>query len=190
MSAPSSVQTETKRLRWQELSPRTREALERRLEGLYGQPRDESAFDALAVDKQQALLIIARRFCELDLWSTVRRVENVYGEGGVGMNFVPWPVLKSTLERRKNFTRRFARHKDTSGGFLETGVGRASLHILYVDGETRRWAAHFDLYNPWASPLNAWRHLLNEKMRGYTPDWRAIGDSLWSASGKLYLRSV
>jgi hypothetical protein len=190
MSATPSVQPLTKPLRWQGLSPRTREAFEGRLEGLYGQPSDEGAFDALAVDKQQALLIIARRFYELDLWSIVRRIENVYGEGGVGMNFVPWPVLKSTLEQRKDFTQRFARHRDTSGGFLETGVGRASLHVLYVDGETRRWAAHFDLYNPWASPLNAWRHLLNEKLRGYRPDWRAIGDSLWSSSGEFYLRSV
>jgi hypothetical protein len=190
MSTPSSEKPATKQLRWQELPPRTREALEHRLEGLYGQPSDESAFDALAVDKQQALLIIARRFYELDLWATVRLVENVYGEGGVGMNFVPWPVLKSTLEGRKDFTQRFAKHKDTDGGFLETGVGRASLHILYVDGETRKWAAHFDLYNPWASPLNAWRHLLNEKLRGYTPDWRAIGDSLWSSGGEFYLKSV
>jgi hypothetical protein len=190
MSASSAAQSETKRLRWRELSPRTREAFERKLEGLYGQPTDESAFDALAIDKQQALLIIARRFYELDLWSAVRRIENVYGEGGVGMNFVPWPLLKSTLERRTDFTQRFARHSDTSGGFLETGVGRASLHVLYVDGETRRWAAHFDLYNPWASPLNAWRHLLNEKLRGYTPDWRAIGDSLWGSRGEFYLTSV
>lgn len=177
-------------LRWQELAPQTREAFARRLEGLYGAASDEDAFDSLAVDKQQALLILGRRFYELDLWQTVRRIENVYGEGGVGMNFTPWPVLKSTLESREDFTQRFARHRDTTAGFIETGVGKASLHILYVDDEKgRHWAAHFDLYNPWASPLNAWRHLLNEKMRGYTPDWRAIGSSLWSSGGEFYLRS-
>jgi hypothetical protein len=190
MSTTRAGQASQPLLRWQELSPRTREALERRLEGLYGAENDERAFDALAVDKQQALLIIARRFFELDLWPVVRRVENVYGEGGVGMNFAAWPVLKSTLERRRDFTQRFARHRDTNGGFLETGVGRASLHVLYVDGETRKWAAHFDLYNPWASPLNAWRHLLHEKLRGYTPGWRAIGSSLWSSRGEFCLRSV
>jgi hypothetical protein len=166
-------------LRWRELPIRTREALDRRLEGLYGATRDEEAFNALAADKQWALLILARRFLELRLWEAVRRIENVYGEGGVGMNFDAWPMLYSTLKRREDFTSRFANHGDTTGGFIERGVGRASLHILYVDNGKRRWAAHFDLYNPWASPMNAWRHLLNEKLRGYTPDWHAIGASIW-----------
>lgn len=172
------------RLRWRELTEETRVALNRRLEGLYGAARDEEGFDALAFDKQQALLILMRRFIELKLWETVRRVENVYGEGGVGMNFDAWPMLHSALERRRGFTSRFANHGDTTGGFIERGVGRASLHLLYVDkeGEQRRWAAHFDLYNPWASPANAWRHLLNEKFRHYTPDWRAIGASIWGES--------
>ena len=180
-------------LRWSSLSPRAREALEGKLAGLYGAARDEDAFDSLAVDKQQALLILARRFIELGLWDAVRGVGNVYGEGGVGMNFSAWPVLRSGLEMRGDFTARFARHTDTSGGFLERGVGRASLHVLYVDreGGGREWAAHFDLYNPWASPLNAWRHLLNEKLRGLTPDWREIGGSLWEAEdGRFFLESV
>jgi hypothetical protein len=167
-------------LKWQELSADTRLALTGRVSGLYERPTDESAFDALALDKQQALLILFRRFRELELWETVRRVENVYGEGGVGMNFAVWPLVKSTLERRDNFTSWFARHSNTDGGWIERGVGRASLHVLYVEekGE-RKWAAHFDLYNPWASPANAWRHLLHEKFRHYTPDWRAISSSLW-----------
>lgn len=190
MSTPSR-QTADQHQRWRELSPQTREALARRLEGLYGHEHDESAFDALAVDKQQALLIIARRFLELDLWDTVRRVENVYGAGGVGMNFTAWPMLKSRLERRKGFTVRLAAHKHTTGGFLETGVKHASLHLLYTDEEIRRWAAHFDLYNPWASPASAWRHLLKEKLRGNTPGWQAVGSALWdSSSGKFYLRSI
>lgn len=194
-----------RRLIWRELSPRTREALEGRLGGLYDQPDDEQAFDALAVDKQQALLILARRFLELDLWEAVRRVENVYGEGGVGMSFAAWPMLKSGLERRGDFTRRLAAHKGTSGGFMERGKTSAALHLLYVDGPERangtdnrahtngamrRWAAHFDFYNPWASPLSAWRHLLNEKLRGERPDWPSIGSALWDRGGEFYLTSV
>lgn len=182
--------TETRRapvkLRWRELSPSARAALYRKLEGLYENARDEDAFNSLAVDKQQALLIIARRFIELNLWETVRRVGNVYGEGGVGMDFKAWPLLHSTLSRRKDFTSRFASHGDTTGGFIERGVGRASLHVLYVDNGERRWAAHFDMYNPWASPLNAWRHLVIEKIHGYTPDWRAIGASIWNDPDDIF----
>lgn len=173
-------------LRWRELPFRTQEALDRRLEGLYGVTRDEEAFNALAADKQWALLILARRFLELKLWEAVRRVENVYGQGGVGMNFDAWPMLHSTLRRRRDFTSRFANHGDTTGGFIERGVGRASLHILFVDNGKRRWAAHFDLYNPWASPVNAWQHLLHEKLRGYTPDWRAISASIWGEPEILF----
>jgi hypothetical protein len=179
MSEPHAIAT-APTLRWRELSTDTRFALDQRLIGLYDRQTDESAFDALAPDKQQALLILLRRFRELKLWGTVRRVENVYGMGGVGMNFAVWPFIKSTLERRPDFTSWFARHRDTTGGWIERGVGRASLHVLYVEREKKRnWAAHFDLYNPWASPANAWRHLLEEKLRHYTPDWRAISSSLW-----------
>jgi hypothetical protein len=179
MSTSETPQAPAK-LRWQDLPQATQEALSGKLEGLYGNARDEDAFDSLAVDKQQALLILARRFIELNLWTTVVRIGNVYGEGGVGMNFEPSPLLLALISTRLDFTNRFANHKDTTEGFIERGVGRASLHILYVDrGEERHWAAHFDLYNPWASPMNAWLHLLNEKIRGYTPDWRAIGASIW-----------
>ncbi len=171
------------RLRWLDLTANTRAALARKLEGLYGHVRDENAFEALEVDKQQALLIILRRWRELRLWDTVRRVENVYGEGGVGMNFSAWPLLESTLRRRKDFTTRFATHRDTTKGFLERGRERAALHILYVEDKERRWAAHFDLYNPWSSPANAWRHLLHEKFRDETPDWRNIGAALWDSPG-------
>jgi hypothetical protein len=166
-------------LRWAHLPETLRAAIERKLEGLYGGTSDETVFDRLAVDKQQALLILARRFLELNLWDAVRRVENLYGEGGVGMNFSAWPVLKSRLERRANFTTLFASHRNTTGGFIERGKRCASLHLLYSDNPARRsWEAHFDLYNPWSSPLNAWRHLLHEKMRRKTPDWRIIGAAL------------
>jgi hypothetical protein len=91
------------------------------------------------------------------------------------MNFKAWPVLVSTLKRRKEFTSRFARHGDTAGGFMEKDADAGSLHFLYEDGAERKWGVHFDLYNPWSSPVNAWRHLRDEKLRGYTPDWARIG---------------
>lgn len=173
--------------RWRELSPEIRAALDRKLKGLYGAESDESAFDSLSLDKQQALLILRRRLRELGVWETaVRRVTNVYGEGGVGMNFDAWPVLASTLRAHPDFTTRFARHGDTSGGFLEKGKTHASLHFLYVDNGKRQWATHFDLYNPWASPLNAWRHLWREKIRHQTPDWRIISESLWDVEERNF----
>lgn len=167
-------------LEWDKLPETIRAALARKLEGLYGEARDGKIFDALAVDKQQALLILLRRFLALGFWDAVRRIENLYGEGGVGMNFLAWPLLKSKLESRAEFTTWFARHHNTTRGFIERGTGgRAALHLLYSDNTaTRIWEAHFDLYNPWTSPLNAWRHLVHEKMRRETPDWRVIGASL------------
>jgi hypothetical protein len=166
-------------LRWSNLPERVRAGLEHKLEGLYGGATDETAFDALAVDKQQALLILVRRFQDLKLWDTVRRIENLYGEGGVGMNFLAWPYLKSTLERRADFTTLFAKHRHATRGFIERRTRRASLHVLYSDCSAGRiWEAHFDLYNPWSSPLNAWHHLLYEKIRRETPGWRIIGASL------------
>ena len=145
---------------------------------MYGGGDDGEVFDSLAVDKQQALLIILRRFQSLGLWGTVHRVENLYGEGGVGMNFDAWPFIRSQLERRREFTAWFARHRGTSGGFVERGARRGCLHILYRAKGRCKWEAHFDLYNPWVSPLNAWRHLLHEKMRKETPDWRTIAAAL------------
>lgn len=170
---------EERALRWSSLPEMVRAALSGKLEGLYGGAGDEAGFDQLAVDKQQALLILVRRFLDLELWDAVRRIRNLYGEGGVGMHFLAWPFLKSTLERRTGFTTWFARHHNTTRGFIERGTGRASLHILYRDDRAATgWEAHFDLYNPWASPFNAWRHLLHEKIRRETPDWRIIGASL------------
>jgi hypothetical protein len=167
-------------LKWREISAEIRATLDRRLEGFYGGKFDETVFEALSLDKQQALLILARRFRELKLWEAVRRVTNLWGEGGVGMHFQAWPFLESTLERLGKFSTWFAKHHNTTRGFIERGTGRhPSLHVLYADGgETRGWEAHFDLYNPWASPFNAWRHLVHEKIRKETPDWRIIGASL------------
>jgi hypothetical protein len=172
---------EERALRWHELSTKLRLALARKLEGLYGGARDEAVFDSLAFDKQQALLILARRLQDLRLWEMVRRVQNLYGECGVGMHFSAWPLLASTLRRRGNFSTLFARHRNTTTGFIERGAGRrASLHFLRAGGVgvDGIWEAHFDLYNPWSSPLSAWRHLVHEKIRRETPDWRIVGASL------------
>ena len=148
---------------------------------------DEEAFDSLALDKQQALLLIAGRLEELRLWESVRSVENIYGMGGVGMNFRAWPELRSKLRSRKDFTALFAGHPGNTGGFIERGRARASLHFLYgEEAGGLRWAVHFDLFNPWASPFNAWRHLLHEKWRGVTPDWRAIRNSLMNQGEGIF----
>jgi hypothetical protein len=165
---------DAKRLRWRELADDVQEALGLRLKGLYGGSGADVAFDNLALDKQQALLLLTQRLQELGLWDSVRRVENVYGTGGVGMSFRAWPELAAKLDRRRDFTRRFARHRDNAGGFLERGRRLASLHFLYEDRGERLWAVHFDLYNPWSSPANIWRHLFYEKILGVTPDWRTI----------------
>ncbi|HEX8708586.1 MAG TPA: hypothetical protein VF723_10125 [Pyrinomonadaceae bacterium] len=165
-------------LSWQTLAPPVRQLLEGRLEGLYAAQTDREAFDALAIDKQQALLIFAGRLLELGLWAGVRRIENVYGTGGVGMAFTARPFLRRALAESRDFSGRFARHRATAGGFVERRRGRASLHLLYVDEGASRWTAHFDLYNPRVSARNAWLHLLHEKVGGRRPGWQAIGVAL------------
>jgi hypothetical protein len=114
----------------------------------------------------------------LGLWESVRRIENVYGTGGVGINFRAWPGLAAELRRRKDFTTLFARHRDNRGGYLERKQPRAPLHFLYSDESKTLWVAHFDLYNPWSSVADAVRHLLYEKMKGKRPDWRDVR-ALW-----------
>jgi hypothetical protein len=165
-------------LKWNELSVEKREALTGRLRGLWGAPNDRDAFEALAVDKQQALLLVLARMQERSLWSAVRSVTNVYGQGGVGIGFQAWPVLKSMLERSRTFTRLFANHKDTTGGFYEKRRAGAVLHFLYVDGDSRSWFVHFDLYSPVHSPASALKHLRHEFIGKVTPDWRMIHEDL------------
>lgn len=164
-------------LKWEKLSRETRAGLERKLEGLYGAERDSEAFDYLVLDKQRALLMLLRRLKELSLWNAVARIENVYGEGGVGMGFKAWPFLLSELRRHRSFTSLLARHHNNSGGFMETKRPIGSLHFCYVDGDVRTWEVHFDIYNPWASPLNAWRHLLHEKLLNEAANWQTIAAS-------------
>lgn len=179
---PPGASAPPPRLAWVELPFAERSALERKLENLYGQPNDRAAFDALAPDKQQALLIISRRLRELSLWWCVRRVENVYGEGGVGMNFSAWPALRAALARHPLFTPRWADHGDSAGGFRERGRKFAALHFLRAwakpGEEFPRWSVHFDLYNPLASPANALRHWVREARRSETPDWQTIDKAL------------
>jgi hypothetical protein len=172
------LQSNIGRLRWSDLSRDLQEALSGKLSGLWGATADEEAFDALAVDKQQALLLVLSRLRAKDLWQVIRKITNLYGEGGVGIEFTPWPVIESTLRGRKDFTRLLANHKDTSGGFYEKGRAEASLHFLYVEETPRTWYVHFDLYSPVYSPSSAFKHLRHEFVGKTRPDWRLIHERL------------
>ena len=163
---------------WKDLSGDVREALAGKLSGLWGAVDDESAFNSLAVDKQQTLLILVSRLRTKDLWEVIKKIDNVYGEGGVGIGFSAWPFIRSTLSTRKDFTRRMANHKDTTGGFYEKGRADAVLHFLYVDGEPQKWYVHFDLYSPVHSPVSALKHLRHEFIGKMTPNWLMIKDRL------------
>ncbi len=165
-------------LRWTDLSPVAGELLAGKLEGLWQAATDAAAFDSWTVDKQQAMLLLLGRLQAKGLWHLVKRVTNVYGEGGVGLQFVAWPMIESTLSRRKDFTRRFANHKDTSGGFYEKQRSDAVLHFLFQEGDPRIWYVHFDLYSPVHSPASALKHLWHEFIGRVKPDWRAIAKCL------------
>src|ERR671912_1682261 len=149
-------------LRWRELTAEARDALTGKLLGLWGAVSDEAAFDSLTEDKQQALLLVLSRMQAKDLWHLVRSIDNVYGEGGVGIGFTAWPFMQSTLTRRKDFTRRFANHKDTSGGYYEKGRAQVVLHFLFQEGSPRKWFVHFDLYSPVHSLGSVGKHLRYE----------------------------
>src|SRR6476659_5517982 len=153
-------------LTWRTLSSETRELLSGRLVGIWGAASDEAAFDSWPLDKKQALLLLAERLNEKGLWQLVKQVTNVYGEGGVGIQFIAWPMIESTLKRRSDFTRRFANHKDTSGGFYEKTREDAVLHFLFQEGEPRQWYVHFDLYSPVHSVTSALKHLRHEFIGG------------------------
>jgi hypothetical protein len=165
---------EASQITWPDLAYNVRDALSGKLVGLYGAVSDAAAFNALVEDKQQALLLLLNRLTAKRLWHVVRRVQNVYGLHGVGLSFSAWPLIESTLSGREDFTRRFANHKDCSGGFYEKGRARAVLHFLYQDGEPRKWYVHFDLYSPVHSPRSAASHLQHEVLRKFRPDWKTI----------------
>ena len=165
-------------LRWTDLPRESRELLAGKLAGLWGAASDEGAFDSWPLDKQQALLLLMKRLQEMDLWRLVKQITNVYGEGGVGIQFLAWPMIESTLKRRSDFTRRFANHKDTTAGFYEKRRSDAILHFLFQEGEPRVWYCHFDLYSPVHSVNSAYKHFRHEFLGGLTPDWRMIAKSL------------
>ena len=165
-------------LTWADLPLNKRELLQGKLAGLWGAPTDAAAFESWTIDKQQAMLLLLDRMYAKDLWHVVKRVTNVYGEGGVGLQFEAWPMIESTLIRRRDFTRLMANHKDTTGGFYERRRGAAILHFLFQEGEPRTWYVHFDLYSPVHSPGSAFRHLRHEFLGRVRPDWQMIAKHL------------
>jgi hypothetical protein len=165
-------------LRWAELPEAVRADLANRLGGLFGHAEDEDAFDVLAVDKQQALLLFAARLRDLELWREIEKIENVYGIGGVGLNVRARLSLADTLDAHKQFTSRFANHDDTANGFYEKGRTRAALHFLHMKGDAPLWSVHFDLYAPSGTAGSLLRHWWHESWRGESPDWRAIKAAL------------
>jgi hypothetical protein len=165
-------------LRWHDLTAGARELLQGKLAGLWGAASDAAAFDSWTIDKQQAMLMLLDRLDEKGLWHLVKRVTNVYGEGGVGLQFEAWPMIESTLTRRRDFTQLLANHKDTTGGFYERRRGEAVLHFLFQEGEPRTWYVHFDLYSPVHSLGSAFRHLRHEFWGKVTPDWQMIAKHL------------
>ncbi|MDT7541750.1 MAG: hypothetical protein QOE33_1654 [Acidobacteriota bacterium] len=165
-------------LDWRGLAPNLRDALDGKLEGLYGGADAGDVFNALDLEKQRALLIFARRLSELNLWREVERVTNVYGEGGVGLEFIAAPALKSKLSRSTRFTSRFAAHGDTAEGFYELKRAKAALHFLRARRRKREWSVHFDLHAPLARPSSLLLHLWHEKLRARTPHTEEIADAL------------
>lgn len=159
---------------WQNLSDDARAELTGKLSGLWCAPSDEAAFNGLAVDKQQTLLIMASRLQLKGLWHVIKKIDNVYGEDGVGIYFSAWPMVESTLRGRRDFTSFMANHKGNDGGFYEKGRADAALHYLFVEGTPRKWHVHFDLYSPVHSPVSAFKHLRYEFVGKLTPDWRMI----------------
>ena len=123
---------------WEDLPGDVREALAGKLSGLWGAASDEVAFNNFPVDKQQTLLIVVSRLAAKGLWRLISRIDNVYGEGGVGIGFSAWPFIISTLRSRKDFTRLMANHKGTTGGFYERGRSSAVLHFIYENGPSRK----------------------------------------------------
>jgi hypothetical protein len=173
-----NAETNVKQILWTDLPFETRDLFSGKLKGLYDAASDAEAFNILAQDKQQALLLILKRLQAKDLWQTVRSIQNVYGEGGVGMGFRAWPMIESTLSRRSDFTRRFAKHRNTQGGFYEKGRDRAVLHFIFQEGSPRQWYVHFDLYSPVFSLKSFLHHLRFEVIGKLTPDWRMIQKGL------------
>ena len=84
-------------LQWVDLSRETKAFLKGKLAGLWGAETDEAAFNSWTLDKKYALLLLLNRIRAKELWHLVKRIDNVYGEGGVGLQFDAWPMIESTL---------------------------------------------------------------------------------------------
>lgn len=147
-----------------------------KLAGMYGWGNDADVYAKLSEDKREALSLVARRLVEVNLWSAVGRIVNVYGVGGVGLYFSATRDLKSELNDREDFTRAFARHHDNTDGFLEKGRKHASLHFLYIDNQQdeRKWHVHLDYYGPYGSLVTMAQHLFYERWRKFRPDWKLM----------------
>ena len=169
-------------LSWQNLTSQVKEALTGRLSGLWGASSDEAAFNSWPIDKQQAMVLVASRLETKGLWELIRKIDNVYGEGGVGIGFSAWPLIVTTLKDRKDFSRFMANHKGASGGFYERGRANAVLHFIYENGTPQKWYVHFDLYSPVYSPVSAFKHWRYEFLGKLTPDWRMIKECLQADS--------
>lgn len=158
---------------WGELPESIRSSLQGKLAGLYGYGEAETAFAAVTQDKREALVLLMRRLVGLDLWKCVGKIVNVYGQGGVGMYFSATSDLHSALRSRRDFTQRFARHRDNTGGFLEKKRRRASLHFLYIDDRSgnRDWHVHLDFYGPSGS---FFQHFYYERWQKFRPDWQSM----------------
>ncbi len=163
---------------WPEVAADLRNALNGKLLGLWGAASDEAAFNGLAMDKQQALLLLADRLKVKELLQGVDKIDNVYGEGGVGISFTGGPLILATLRGRRDFTRLLAKHKGAAGGFYEKGRAGAVLHFIYQNGSPQKWYLHFDLYSPVHSLSSAFKHLRYELIGKVTPDWRMIQERL------------
>jgi hypothetical protein len=166
------------RLWWEQLSDELRADLIDKLSGLWDTISEEEVFNSLSVDKQLALVLILSRLRAKSLWQLVRKITNLYGKGGVGIEFTAWPMIESTLSQRTDFTRRFANHRDTSGGFYEKGRDEATLHFLQSEAQSAKWYVHFDLYSPVNSSGSALKHLRHEFLGKVRPDWRMIHERL------------
>ena len=75
-------------LTWDDLPIEVRDLLKGKLVGLWGAASDAGAFESWPIDKQQALVLLLKRMQQKGLWHLVKQITNVYGEGGVGLQFL------------------------------------------------------------------------------------------------------
>lgn len=164
---------------WNALDCKLRRCFADKLAGLYSHGDDRTAFDSLAPDKRASLFLLAARLCDLDLWSEVRKIENLYGTGGVGASF---SAHASLLRRARDCPRlresRWASKRSAITGFFERSRAEATLHLVFEDAPRNRWSVHFDRLSPVFSMTTALGHLFGEKLLRRCPDWREISAAI------------